>query len=354
MTVHAIFGKLLLLFVVLMSASVLDAQSGPNQKRTFAADSFWSVQWQRGYKMEPDLVVEPRELIVVGNRLVVLDAGTREVLVMDAVAGKLMKRLEARGNGPGEFKRPASLTALSNGFAILDQSVNRLSALSLDGKLLWDIQSPSFSAAPCAHSPTRVTWKARGAKNAIIVMDTAGRTLSHASLPWQDIEQQDMGTNAVVAGPTRDGICVFARTHGPGFVIRRSTGSLTNHQYVEATPEPRIEVKRQNVESSGGQSVVKEIQTFHGVASAMKAMLVHDTLIVQFAGDTQLKYRVLDYYHLPSGRYIHSRKLRAPVVSITAGPNGWFYATEMLEEYSGLTALRPAFTPPPKKQPVKK
>jgi hypothetical protein len=324
------------------------AQKASNQTRRFAADSFWNVQWKRGYEKEPDLVVEPRELSTVGDRLLVLDAGTREVLILDASTGKSIRRFEARGNGPGEFKRPVSLTPLSNGFAILDQSVNRLSALSFDGKLLWDVQSPSFTAAACAHSPTQLTWKARGAKNAIVVMDTAGRTLLRASIPWPDLPGQDMGTNAAVAGPSSGGACVFARTHGPGFVIRQPNGVLTTHQYIEPTPEPRIEVKRQTVERSGDQSIVQETQVFNGVGSAMKAMIVRDTLIVQFSGSTAFKYRMLDYYHLPSGRYIHSRKLRAPAVAVTAGANGAFYLSEMLEEYSGIVAIRPSRTPPPK------
>src|SRR5690606_27457668 len=84
--------------------------------RRFAADSFWVSAWQRGYAKESDLVVEPRELAIVGNRLVVLDAGTREVLVLDGTNGNLLRRLEARGSGPGEFKRPTSLAPLANAF----------------------------------------------------------------------------------------------------------------------------------------------------------------------------------------------------------------------------------------------
>ena len=141
---------------------------------------------------------------------------------------------------------------------------------------------------------------------------------------------------------------MFARTHGPGFVVRTPSGKLTPHQYIEAVREPEIEVKRATVERVGTDRIVQETQTFKGTAAAMRAMVVQDTLIVLFSGATNYKYRLLDYYHLPSGRYIHSRKLRAPAVSVATGPNGWFYVAEILDDFSGFFAQRPSMTPPPR------
>ena len=341
----------LLLFVVQVAA--LPAQSNIRQRR-FAADSFWVGVWQRGYTEEPDLVVEPRDLAVVGNRLIVLDAGTREVLVVDATTGKLLRKLEARGSGPGEFKRPGTITAMTRGFGILDQENQRFSALSLDGKLLWDAPAPGLSAVACAHSPTAVTWKTGGVRNAVVVVDSSGRTTATRSLPWTQQGREELSTSAVAAGPSNTGTCVFARRYGNDFVLMTASGAQSNHKYIENVPEPQVVVQRTTLERSGNSSVVQQTERTNAVSSALRAMVVRDTLIVLFAGATNDKYRLLDYYHLPSGQYVYSRRLRAPAVAI-ASSNGVFFVSEIMEEYAGFFALKPSYTKPsaPKKAPAK-
>jgi hypothetical protein len=323
------------------------AQPGPPDARRFAADSFWVVTWARGFDKEPDLVIEPRELVISGGAVIVLDAGTREVLVLDRRTGRTLKRIEPRGSGPGEFRRPTSLTTLHNGFGLLDQATQRFSALNLDGRLLWDIPAPSLSGVACAHSTTAITWKLSGSRNALQVIDTSGRRRATRSLPWQHSDKEQMTTAAVAAGPTSRGECVFARVFGPDFVILNPTGRQTQHRYIEAIPEPVIEVKRRTVEKSGGSSVVQETQSVKGNSSAMKSVVVGDTLIIQFAGLTSHKYRLLDYYLLPSGQYLHSRRLFAPVTGFTAAPDGSIIVTQIGELNSGISALRPSRTAPP-------
>ena len=122
-------------------------------------------------------------------------------------------------------------------------------------------------------------------------------------------------------------------------------GRQTNHKYIEIVPEPEVAVKRATVDRSGKSSIVQQVQSTNAVSSALRAMVARDTLIVLFGGATDYRYRLLDYYHLPSGRYIHSRKLRAPAVAIAAS-NGGFIVAEILDDYAGFFALKPSRTRP--------
>src|SRR5690606_23909950 len=104
--------------------------------------------------------------------------------------------------------------------------------------------------------------------------------------------REQISTQAVAAGPSPTGACVFARTHGTNFVVVERNGSQKLHRYVEAIPEPKVVVKRKTVERTGNSSVVQETQLTESTAAAMRAIVVQDTLIVLFAGATNFKYRL--------------------------------------------------------------
>src|SRR4051812_22983411 len=68
--------------------------------RTWAADSFWVRDWFRGANKDPELFTEPRHVVVVGDLVVVLDEGLREVSAFEARTGKQRLSLTAKGEGP--------------------------------------------------------------------------------------------------------------------------------------------------------------------------------------------------------------------------------------------------------------
>jgi len=73
-----------------------------------------------------------------GN-IYVLDNGNTRVQVFDR-DGKPLRSLGAQGDGPGEFRIPASVAVNSGGdFAIFDMGQQRISVLTANGDLLYDV-----------------------------------------------------------------------------------------------------------------------------------------------------------------------------------------------------------------------
>ena len=125
--------------VTLLLSNAASAQVAPRHDgRTFAADSFWIRKWLRGGSKEADLLTEPRQVIVAGNTVVVLDEGTREVFAFDIANGQTRLNMKALGEGPGEFRRPARIVQTATGFAVLDHATARLTAFDSLGRMQWD------------------------------------------------------------------------------------------------------------------------------------------------------------------------------------------------------------------------
>lgn len=332
---------------IMLVPAVLPAQQVAERWRTFAPDSFWVSIWTRGYTREPDLLVEPRGLAVTSGAVVVLDHGTREALSFDTRTGATRARLVARqGSGPGEFRRPFAVVAVPGGFAVSDQGNSRLSAFSPSGRLMWDMPLPDPTIdAICVDQHMRVMFHTSA--RSVESRDTTGRLLGTRQFPWTTNTNESLTENVIASAPTRTGTCVMARAFGNQWAVVPSSGPIRAFPYVEPMPAPRVTVAEQKIGDKDGKSVIQGLQKTESSAMALDAMIYGDTLIVRFAGNTAARIRLLDYYHIPTGRYLYSRKLQSPFVAMTIGPDGTFYGAHIRSEDAGVIAFRPSATRPP-------
>lgn len=341
-------------------ATPLGAQRGsPDTRavitRRFVADSFWTRLWYRGAAKDPDLFTEPREVVVSGDVVVVLDMGLREVSAFDVRTGATRLQLAARGEGPGEFKRPAHLVRVHDGFAILDHVTSRLSAFDLRGRFTWDtpITNAGGAEGMCVRRDGHVIAKMPGARDAIVTFDSTGRTVSRQSLPWPDGGIRTAGLSAFVAGPDASGHCVLARRFGSEWLVVGATGTLARRPYVSRHPEATVDVKTGAKKRIGNEGTFTRTEFTSNDAGASGVMTVGDTMIVRGGPAEPDGYRLLDYHLLPSGRYLHSRRLPSVFIATAVGADGTFYGTTIGEESGALIAFRPTAVKPASRPAVR-
>ncbi len=345
------FPAILALAGVACTVTPLEAQRGSLETRAlitrrFVADSFWTRTWYRGATKDPDLFTEPREVIVAGDLVVVLDMGLREVSAFDARSGATRLQLAARGEGPGEFKRPAHLVAVRDGFAVLDHVTSRLSAFDTRGRFTWDTPIANAGGAEglCVRRDGRVVTKMPGATNAIVTFDSTGRTVSRQSLPWPDGGIRTAGLSAFVAGPDGNGNCVLARRFGSEWLVVGAAGTLVRRPYVSRHPEARVDVRTGARKRFGNEGTFTRTEYTSSDAGTSGVMTIGDTMIVRGGPAEPDGYRLLDYHLLPSGRYLHSRRLPSVFIATAVGTDGTFYGTTIGEESGALVAFRPTTT----------
>ena len=351
------------LALALLSAgpAVARAQPGvPSSRvltaRRFVADSFWTRTWYRGGTKDPELFTEPRQVVTVNDLVVVLDVGLREVSGFDAKSGAQRFTLTARGEGPGEFRRPALLVSTENGFAVLDHATSRLTAFDATGRMTWD--TPITGAAGieglCLAPAGRILAKHMGGLKSLISMDSSGRTSATRSLPWRDPGEKSLAMSGFLAGPDSRGNCVLARRFGSEWLLITPTGATTKRPYVSAHPEATIVVKNTAKQRIGNEGSFTRTQFNSVDAAVSNLMLRGDTAIMRGGPAERGGYQLLDYYSLPTGRYIHSRRLPTIFITTAIGADGAFYGTNIGEESGALVAFRPSATrplPTPKPSP---
>ncbi len=318
-------------------------------ERRFAPDSFWTAVWRRGGKAEPDMVIEPREMTLVGGVLVVLDPGSREVHAFDARTGATRWQLKSSGSGPGELRAPSGLAASPAGHVLVADNANaRLNRFAQNGQWLGSVPlTDAFSIEGiCPYPDGQSIIKLRGGENAILRFANDGALISRSSVPWS-ARDEEMTHWAAVAGPTSSGLCILARRYASTWATYSPTRGAQTHHYVERTRAPRVEVtERKATDHASSKRVERTVQT-DSDPSAISAFVVGDTVIVRFAGTTRLQLFLLDYYHAPSGRYLFSKRLPMLLTGFAVGNDGIVYGSYITENYSGVVALRPRTTPPP-------
>lgn len=348
-----------LLFAVLATALLptgITAQTrsaAPVTARTFRADSFWVQQWVRGGADEDDLLIEPRSVAVSGSVITVLDLGSREILGLDVTSGKTVFTKEARGSGPGEFKRPAMLVRAPQQFGVLDHDAARLSMFSTTGALVWDAPvSNIFDVeSACALPGARVMLKTKGFEKSLSVIDSAGKHLGTYSLPRAD-PKADMPTfteSSDLAGPIRGDHCAVVPIFGARWFVVDARGTISAHPYVEPGETPVIEVSSTLLEKQGRDEVRRATQTTTTSPIASGALHRGDTLIVISGKSPKDRGRVLDYYTVPDGRYAYSRRLPMSFTSLTITTTGVLVGTVIGPDWSAVVALEPSRSAPSSK-----
>lgn len=334
--------RMLCVGVVLFPAALV-AQGTP---RRFAADSLWRRIWVVGAKVGSDTFVEPRQVTVNRGVVTVLDAGTREIRGFDASTGAQRFVLAATGEGPGEFKRPALLFETPTGFAVLDQATARVTAYSPTAKALWDVVIPDvFRVADVCVSPAgRLLVAYQRRDSVVMVMDTTGRTLGVRRVPWRVPRETPVmfAHTAKLSAPSTSGACALALYLGREWAtVSDVSGHMPVYEYIEPGPEPAIQEKTRVLERNLTNVIVarEEISSTNGIAK--DALVRGDTVIVQGATTRDARYRMLDYYDIKTGKYLHSRKLPFILIGLTIDQHGTFYGTVIAENIQALVALRP-------------
>lgn len=350
----ATFARVILLACALPLPLLAQSKTVPNGKRTFAADSFWVREWVRGNSKEPDLLTEPRHVVAAHGIVVVLDDGTREITAFDARTGQSRFNLQAKGEGPGEFRRPLLIAATQSGFAVVDQATSRVTAFDSLGRLQWN--APLLDAVSsngiCVLRRGLLISKTSGAIGSILLSDTTGRLLSRRTLDERGRKADDLAWSTHVTGPDASDNCVFARQYGANWYVVSPSGPLAMHTYIEAGSEPAVNTKQAKKGKVSGKQIVEVTHTTDADPIASNAMLLGDTLIVRATGSGRNQYRLLDYYVISSGAYLYSRRLPLAPNAVTVGPNGTFYALGIGEESAGIWALKPSLKRPPPPPPA--
>ncbi len=342
-------ARWLLLSSALASPLVAQTKSTSNTTRHFAADSFWVREWVRGNSKEPDLLTEPRHVVAAHGIVVVLDAGTREITAFDALTGQSRFNLRAKGEGPGEFRRPSLIAITPSGFAVVDQATSRVTTFDSLGRLQWN--APLLDAVSsngiCVLRNGLLISKTSGAIGSVLLSDSTGRLLSRRTLDDRGRKADDLAWTTHVTGPDASDNCVFARQYGANWYVVTRSGPLTMHAYIEAGVEPAVNTKQAKKGKVNGKQILEVAHTTDADPSASNAMLFGDTLIVRGKGSGRNAYRLLDYYATSSGAYLYSRRLPLLPNAVTIGPNGTFYALGIGEESAGIWALKPSPKRPP-------
>jgi hypothetical protein len=319
--------------------------------RSFAADSGWEILWIVGRDKTSGVFAEPRQIIANEDRVVVLDGGTREVRVLDLTTGNIRLTKPATGVGPGEFKRPALLAQSPRGFAILDHASGRLSSFSLDGDLLWDIPLPDMFelAGICIPNEESVIVQYNRLHDNVVHLDTAGRRLVTKFVPWTNMEREVVlvGLTGFMSNAAHSGGCAFAPLYGSEWVHQpaNSDAPPTVHAFVEPGEDPVFETTERLLAKDGSKVDVELTQRTVAPVVAQGVQAIHDTVVINAWTTKQCPRRILDYHHLPSGRYLYSRVLPFVVNGFAIAPDGTFIVSHIGDTDQIVMAMRPVARP---------
>lgn len=324
------------------------AQSAP---RTIPPDSMWRLVWIVGRDDTEGTFVEPRHVVVSGSLVVVLDMGTREVRGFDAAKGRPRFVLVARGEGPGEFRRPAKLAAIPNGFAVLDHATARLTGFDRSGRYQWDLNIPEvFNVTGICISKRNTVFVSYARRDSSIVQyDTSGRRLGSLQLPWTVARATTVSFahESRVSAPNAAGDCVVAPMFGREWAVF-STGESPRARvflYREAGKEPIMQSTTRTLERTGSSLLKEQTNTTNTDPIANGAIVRGDTSIVLTYNSRRQSFSLLDFYVGDRGRYAYSRNLPVSFTSLAVDSNGTYYGTLITAKEQALVAMRPERLP---------
>jgi hypothetical protein len=289
-------------------------------------------------------------MVVVDDAVVVLDVGTREVSAFDARTGSLRFSMAARGEGPGEFKRPSLLLARGTEFGVVDQATARLTMFSSRGAYLTDTPLTDAIAleGACLMSGGQLVAKVTGFDRALRTLDTSGIIRAQRSLPAprRTSDNATFVSSAYVAGPAGQAACAIVPRFGSSWYVVAPSAAPIPHPYIEPGTDPSIEPTVKTLEKDWRSEIrtVTEISNIPPIARG--ALTIGDTLIVQAGATKRSPYLLLDYYHVPTGQYVYSRRLFAVFSALTMGADGAFYGALIGDENSAVVAFRPSIRRP--------
>jgi hypothetical protein len=170
-------------------------------------------------------------------------------------------------------------------------------------------------------------------------LNRAGGELAAYSVVMPDgTEPTRMQAQTTLASTAGGRGCVAAFRVGPGFLVFDGARLGPLRPYVEAIGFP--EVERKKGDGAGGERLL------YGKGAASAIATRGDTLLVLFGGKSSRASRVLDFYDLEDGAYLHSLEL--PLVARAFANTGDTYLfLGMKGGFPVLLAARPWPGAPP-------
>lgn len=313
--------------------------------RRYAPDSLWRRVWIVGSDSTSDTFVEPRQITVTGDLVAVLDAGTREVHALDARTGVTRFVLKPRGQGPGEFKRPAMLAASPDGFVVLDHANARLTAYDRTGRRAWDAVLDNIFVIDglCVRNGPSVVVKLKRRDSSIVEYDTTGRRTAVRSFPWKFVPPNDPGFaySAFTSDASPQGDCVVAPIFGSEWGVAAAAGPPRVFGLKEPGVPAVVVTSERILQRTLTRVLVEGSQQSDTRHASRGALIRGDTAIVYAARTQQFPLRVLDYYSVRTGDYLFSRRLPYSFNTLTIGADGTFYGILISQTELAVIAMRP-------------
>jgi len=344
-----------LLVAALLLGAPLAAAAQLKPPRVPDAGLPWRAGWNSAEDSATAALTETRQVVISGPLAVTLDDGTREVYGLELETGRPRFVLRPRGSGPGEFQRPLSIIPTPTGFAVWDIATNRLSAYTRQGTLAWDTPLPVGGnlVGMCVTPGPRIHVVLRQRDSSVLTFDTAGRSLGVRSVPWRTLPPKLPGFayQGALTGDGGSGACAMAPLFGGEWAVIPDAGPIRTHALVTPGKPPAVKTTVISREVTGLNSLrIRERQESKVPAVSAGVAMLGDTAFILAAEVTGYYRRVVDVYHLPTGRYVESRILPFLASGLAVGPQGRHVVSYLRDEQVGIAMLK-RVPPPPGRQP---
>jgi hypothetical protein len=299
---------LLLLFGAGVAAGCGEEISYEHNGTRVMREPSWTPAWTAGGTSADTFLLQPLVVTADDEHVYVLDRGGSRVVALRAADGSVAWLAGRAGSGPGELKRPQGITRSPRGEVVVSDAGNgRLTVFGTDGRFHRTValSAPPYFDNLCALADGSMIVRSIGPVDPMFRVDTAGKTLETPSLPWRDLNgpQGAIARQGWLANVPGTDDCVYALRLGRGFT-RYSAGEFgPARPYLESFDVPATQVERGPQGEFRGESVSGSIEAARGIGVS------GTQLMVAFWGRSEQQGRVLDYYDLRSGAYMHSEPL---------------------------------------------
>lgn len=278
----------------------------PGQK---SARRFIKSDWQTvlviGGGARDTTLLYPLQMAADSSGLYVFDHGRNALLKFDD-AGHLLWSQGREGSGPGEYKRVRDIAIGFGTILVVDAANTRIARIDKQsGRHLGYISLANVGLGEWVQvlDTTRTLVVTGGHETSAFIIDNYGAVQKEFSLPLPDYRDTDWLLRQIV----------MAKMDAPsaswtaGYMMSSAWVNVPSGKqpyishFVESQSDGKVEQRR-----SGSTQTTMVKNATRGVQTLSRD---GNTLIALFAGSTKDKLRILDYYDLRSGKYIHSRLL---------------------------------------------
>lgn len=294
--------------------------------------------WHINGSMDDTSLVQPGEMIVGNDGVVVIDNSYPRAVSLSTTDGHIQWVIGTTGSGPGEWRGPLSLAgAFGSDIVILDRTLRRISMVSQNGKFLRSVQVDGLRTANavCITGGSRMVVNAIGIDSSLLITFDAenGKIAQTAGLPWPEYATLPGIAAQLVASPVKDG-CLIGTTYGSGIAkIHSDAVHIDTIAAMERVATPTIEWRK----TQFGRGMTLGKGTMNGTSALAR---VGRYVVVAFGGRTQSKRRILDFYEWSNGQYVGSLATRTEVLALAGDEDTLYLRTEEETGFFRIGALK--------------